>query len=62
MSYLLLVQACTILLPVIAVARCFFPVLRKRLEPRILQANLFAIGVTHLIVSLALMFVMHGAY
>jgi hypothetical protein len=34
MSYLLVVQACTILLPLIAFARCAFPVLRKRSEPR----------------------------
>ena len=62
MSYLLLVQACTILLPIIAFARCAFSVLRKRLEPRIMRAKLLTIGVTHLIVSLAMMFVMHGAY
>ena len=62
MSYLLLVQASTVLLPVIAFARCAFPVSRKRPEPRTLQANVLRIGVTHLIVSLAIMFVMHGAY
>src|SRR5436190_4489372 len=34
MSYLLVVQACTILLPLIAFARCAVPLLRKRLEQR----------------------------
>src|SRR5262249_16704284 len=34
MSYLLLVQACTILLPLIAFMRCTFPALRKASEPR----------------------------
>src|SRR5215211_1265038 len=59
MSYLLVVQACTILLPLIAFARCAFPVLRKRSETRTHEA---AILLTHLIASIAMMFVMHGAY
>lgn len=61
-SYLLVVQACTILLPVLAFASCAFPVLLKRSERRVLQANVLRIGVTHLVASLAMMFVIHGAY
>jgi hypothetical protein len=62
MSYLLVVQACTILLPLIAFARCAVPVLRKRSEPRTLGAGVLMIGLTHVIASVAMMFVMHGAY
>jgi hypothetical protein len=62
MSYLLLVQAATILLPLVAFAHCAFPELRKRSEPRILQANVLLIGLTHVVASVAMMFVMHGAY
>lgn len=62
MSYLLVVQACTILLPVIAFARCAFPVLRRRSDVLIPKARIPAVGITHLIASIAMMFVMHGAY
>ena len=62
MSYLLVVQACTILLPLIAFARCAFPVLRKRSEPRTPETGVLTIGLTHVIASVAMMFVMHGAY
>jgi len=62
MSYLLLVQACTILLPLTAFARCAFPVLRNRAKPRIPQANVLMIGLTHVIASIAMMVVLHGAY
>ena len=62
MSYLLVVQACTILLPLIAFARCAFPVLRKRSETRAPEAGLLLTGLTHVIASVAMMFVMHGAY
>src|SRR5215211_624981 len=62
MSYLLVVQACTILLPLIAFARCAFPVLRKQSETRTAEAAVLMTGLTHLIVSVAMMFVMHGAY
>ena len=62
MSYLLVVQACTILLPLIAFARCALPVLGERSEPRTLGARFLGIGLTHLIASIAMMFVMHGAY
>jgi hypothetical protein len=62
MSYLLVVQACTILLPLIAFARCAFPVLRKQAETRTPGAAVLTIGLTHVIASVAMMFVMHGAY
>ena len=62
MSYLLVVQACTILLPLIAFARCAFPVLRKRSEARTPEAGVLTTGLTHVIASIAMMFVMHGAY
>jgi len=62
MSYLLVVQACTILLPLIAFARCSLPALRKRLEARVPKGGLLTTGLLHVIVSIAMMFVMHGAY
>ncbi len=39
MSYLLVVQACTILLPLIAFARCALPALRNRSEARAPEAD-----------------------
>ena len=62
MSYLLVVQACTILLPLIAFARCAFPVLRKQAETRTPGTAVLTIGLTHVIASVAMMFVMHDAY
>ena len=62
MSYLLVVQACTILLPIIAFARCALPRLRKRSEPQTPGAGVLTIGLVHVIASVAMMFVMHGAY
>ena len=62
MSYLLVVQACTILLPLIAFARCAFPVLHKQSETRTPEAAVLTIGLKHVIASVAMMFVMHGAY
>jgi hypothetical protein len=62
MSNLLVVQACTVLLPLIAFARCALPVLGKRSEPRTAGAGVLRIGLIHVIVSIAMMFVMHGAY
>jgi hypothetical protein len=61
MSYLLVVQACTILLPLIAFARCAFPVLRNQSE-REPEAATLRIGLINVIASVAMMFVMHGAY
>ena len=62
MSYLLVVQACTILLPLIAFARCALPALRKRSEARAPEGGVLTIGLTHVVASIAMMFVMHGAY
>ena len=62
MSYLLVVQACTILLPLIAFARCALPALRNRSEARAPEAGVLTIGLTHVVASVAMMFVMHGAY
>jgi hypothetical protein len=54
MSYLLLVQACTILLPLIAFARCALPVFRKRSEAPAPESRLLATGLTHVIASVAM--------
>jgi hypothetical protein len=60
MSFLPVVQACTILLPLIAFARCGLPALRKRLEART-GSDCLTTGLTHVVASVAMMFVMHGA-
>ena len=62
MSYLLVVQACTILLPLIAFARCGLPALRKRSGARAPEAAVLATVLMHVVASVAMMFVMHGAY
>ena len=62
MSYLLVVQACTILLPLIAFARCGLPALRNRSGARAPEAGVLTTGLTHVVASIAMMFVMHGAY
>ena len=62
MSYLLVVQVCTILLPLIAFARCALPSLRTRFELRASKTGVLTIGLTHVIASVAMTFVMHGAY
>ena len=62
MSYLLVVQACTILLPLIAFARCAVPALGKRSGARTPGAGVLTIGLAQVVASVALMFVMHGAY
>jgi hypothetical protein len=62
MSFLPVVQACTILLPLIAFAPCVVAALRKRLEARVPQGKVLAIGLAHVAASIAMMFVMHGAY
>jgi len=62
MSFLPVVQACTILLPLIAFARCGLPASRKRLGARALEAGVLTKGLTHVVPSIAMMFVMHGAY
>src|SRR6476646_6182549 len=62
MSFLPVVQACTILLPLIAFVRCAFPALRKRSEAPAPKGGVLTTGLTHVITSIAMMFVMHGAY
>jgi len=62
MSYLLVVQASTIVLPLIAFGRCAFLAVRNRSESRLGELNLLTTGLAHLIASITLMFVMHGAY
>ena len=62
MSYLLVVQVCTILLPLIAFARCVLPSLQVRSELRPSKTGVLTIGLTHVIASVAVMFVLHGAY
>src|SRR6516162_3324473 len=57
MSYLLVIQACTILLPLIAFARCGLPLLHKRTSKTAVLT-----GLTHVIASVTMMLVMHGAY
>jgi hypothetical protein len=60
-SYLLVVQVCTVLLPIIAFARCVSPAFRNRSEARSSVTNLLR-GFEHVVISVALMFVMHAAY
>src|SRR3954453_7215979 len=62
MSYLLVVQGCTILLPLIAFAHCALPVLRRRSGTRAPEARVLIIGSIHVIASIAMMLVVHGAY
>src|SRR6476646_10990083 len=61
MSYLLVVQACTILLPLIAFARCAFPALRNQSEARTPKGGVLTIGLANVAASIAMMFIMHGA-
>jgi hypothetical protein len=62
MSYLLVVQACTILLPLIAFVRCALPVFGNRSGARSSATYMLSTGFKHVVVSVALMFVMHGVY
>ena len=62
MSFLPVVQACTILLPLIAFARCGLPGLRNRSEVHAPEAGVLTIGLMHVIASITMMFVMHDAY
>jgi hypothetical protein len=62
MSFLPVVQACTILLPLIAFARCGLPALRNRSEAHAPVAGALMTGLMHVIASITMMFVMHGAY
>ena len=62
MSFLAVVQACTILLPLIAFARSASRVLRQRSSARVPGGGDLRTGLTHVMASIAMMFVMHGAY
>jgi len=62
MSFLLVVEGCTILLPLIAFARCALPALRERIEARVPQGSVLAMALTHVAASIMMMFLMHGAY
>ncbi len=62
MSFLPVVQACTILLPLIAFARGGLPGLRNRSEAHAPEAGVLTIGLIHVIASITMMFVMHDAY
>ena len=62
MSFLPLVQACTILLPLIAFARCGLLALHKKSEASVMEGRVLTTGLTHVVASIAMMFVMHGAY
>ena len=53
MSYLVVVQACTILLPLIAFARCGLPALRNRSVARAPEAAIRTTGLTHVVASIA---------
>ena len=61
MSYLLVIQACTILLPLIAFTRCYLPASGNRFGARAPRATILT-GLMHVIASVTMMLVMHGAY
>jgi hypothetical protein len=60
MSYLLVVLACTILLPLIAFALAPKRAVRNQSDPRRLSP--LTTGLAHVVASLAIMVLMHGAY
>jgi hypothetical protein len=62
MSYLPLVQLCTVLLPIIAFAWSALPVFRDPSKARGSLKELVGTGFEHLVISVALMFAMHAAY
>lgn len=62
MSYLLVVQACTILLPLLAFAHSAFPALCSRWEARAPKSRVAITATTHVIASIAMMFAMHSGY
>jgi hypothetical protein len=62
MSYLPVVQVCTVLLPIIAFAWCALPVFHDRSKARGSLKKLVGTGFEHLVISVALMLVIHGAY
>jgi hypothetical protein len=62
MSYLLVVQACTILLPVIAFGWPALRALCDRLEARLSRFAPLTTGCAHVLASVVIMFVTHSAY
>jgi hypothetical protein len=62
MSYLLVVQACTILLPVIAFGWYALRALRGRFDTPVLRLAPLTTGFAHVLASVAIMFVTHSAY
>src|SRR5262249_11813207 len=62
MSYLIVVQACTILFPLISFSRFFLPALGNRFGRRAPRATILMTGLMQVIASIAMMFMMHGAY
>jgi len=62
MSFLPVVQACTILLPLIAFARCGLPGLCNRSGAHAPAGGVLTTGLMHVAASIAMMFVMHGGY
>lgn len=61
-SYLLVIQISTVLLPIIALARCASSAFRNRSVARGSLKELAGTGFEHLVISVALMLVIHGAY
>ena len=62
MSYLPVVQVCTVLLPVIAFARCALLGLRNRSDSQVSGLGFLTAGGAQLLASVAMMFVMHRPY
>ena len=62
MSYLLVVQACTILLPVIAFGWPALRALRNRLDARLSRFAPLTTGCVHVLASVVIMFVTHNVY
>jgi hypothetical protein len=62
MSYLLVVQGCTILLPVIAFGWPALRALRNRLDPPLSRFAPLITGCAHVLASVVIMFVTHSSY
>jgi hypothetical protein len=62
MSYLLVVQICTLLLPVIAFAPLVLSALQDRSNARVSRLNSLTSAGVHVMASVAMMFVTHSAY
>ena len=62
MSYLLVVQACTVVLPMIAFLRSAVLSVRDRSGVQTSRASIVKTSLLHVAMSIAMMFIMHGAY